>query len=92
MLRTVASIWGRLSNIDFGEAASTSYEMDLYAGFGGTAGEIDYDVGYIYYAYPDAADDIGFGEVYGSLLAMAERVVTYLMPKTMPPVKKICFI
>ncbi len=56
-----------LSNIDFGEAASTSYEMDLYAGFGGTAGEIGYDVGYIYYAYPDAADDIGFGEVYGSL-------------------------
>lgn len=59
------------SNVDFGD--STSYELDLYAGY---ADEFDngfgYDVGYIYYAYPDARDDDGslsadFGEVYGEV-------------------------
>lgn len=60
-----------LSNVDFGD--DTSYEMDLYLGF---SDELDngfgYDVGYLYYAYPDARDDSGslsanFGEVYGEL-------------------------
>ncbi|WP_018175165.1 MULTISPECIES: TorF family putative porin [unclassified Thioalkalivibrio] len=60
-----------LSNVDFGD--DTSYEMDLYLGF---ADEFDngfgYDVGYLYYAYPDARDDSGslsadFGEVYGEV-------------------------
>ncbi|WP_019592249.1 TorF family putative porin [Thioalkalivibrio sp. ALRh] len=60
-----------LSNVDFGD--DTSYEMDLYLGF---ADEFDngfgYDVGYLYYAYPDARDDSGslsadFGEVYGEI-------------------------
>ncbi|WP_462156698.1 TorF family putative porin [Pseudoalteromonas sp. GB56] len=60
-----AGTW--LSNIDFGDEASTSYELDLYGGFAGSAGDMGYDVGYIYYAYPDAAGDIGFGEVYGSV-------------------------
>ncbi|WP_105200329.1 TorF family putative porin [Pseudoalteromonas sp. T1lg10] len=60
-----AGTW--LSNIDFGDAASTSYEMDLYAGFAGSIDDIGYDVGYIYYAYPDAEGDIGFGEIYGSV-------------------------
>ncbi|WP_105189445.1 TorF family putative porin [Pseudoalteromonas sp. T1lg48] len=60
-----AGTW--LSNIDFGDAASTSYEMDLYAGFAGSVDDIGYDVGYIYYAYPDAEGDIGFGEIYGSV-------------------------
>ncbi|MFY8275323.1 TorF family putative porin [Pseudoalteromonas sp. SSDWG2] len=60
-----AGTW--ISNIDFGDEASTSYEMDFYAGFSGEAEGIGYDVGYIYYAYPDAAGDIGFGELYGSV-------------------------
>lgn len=60
-----AGTW--VSTLDFGEAASAGYEMDLYAGFAGSAGEFGYDVGYLYYAYPDAADDIGFGEIYGAL-------------------------
>jgi uncharacterized protein (TIGR02001 family) len=60
-----------LSSVDFGD--DTSYEMDLYLGF---ADEFDngfgYDVGYLYYAYPDARDDSGslsadFGEVYGEV-------------------------
>jgi len=52
------------SNVDFGD--STSYELDLYLGF---ANELDnglgYDFGYLYYAYPDAPDSAGFGEIYG---------------------------
>ena len=44
----------------------TSYEIDLYAGYGGSIGDLGYDVGYVYYAYPDG-DDLDFGELYGSL-------------------------
>ncbi len=40
-------------------------EVDLYLGYGGEAGEIGYDVGYIYYNYPTAEGD--FGELYGSV-------------------------
>jgi uncharacterized protein (TIGR02001 family) len=38
-------------------------EVDLYGGFGGEAGALSYDVGYIYYHYPNA-DDGDFSEVY----------------------------
>ena len=54
------------SNVDFGDG--TSYELDLYAGF---ANELDnglsYDVGYVYFAYPDAPGSADFGELYGEL-------------------------
>ncbi|TVS10214.1 MAG: hypothetical protein EA419_11245 [Wenzhouxiangella sp.] len=54
------------SNVDFGD--STTYELDLYLGF---ADELDnglgYDIGYLYYAYPDAPDSADFGEIYGEL-------------------------
>ncbi len=41
-------------------------ELDLYAGFGADINEsMSYDVGFIYYAYPDA-DDADFSEIYGS--------------------------
>lgn len=54
------------STVDFGSEAS--YELDLYAGFAGELGNgLGYDVGYLYYAYPDEGDDIDFGEVYGEL-------------------------
>ncbi|MBS0003238.1 MAG: TorF family putative porin, partial [Thioalkalivibrio sp.] len=72
-----------VSNVDFSaldpddlEAPvdTTSYEIDLYAGFAGEfAGGFGYDVGYIYYAYPDAQLSDGsslsadFGELYGEL-------------------------
>ncbi len=54
------------SNVDLDGAG---YELDLYLGF---ATELDnglgFDVGYIYYAYPDASpDDIDFGEIYASI-------------------------
>jgi uncharacterized protein (TIGR02001 family) len=55
--------WG--SNVDFGDG--TSYELDLYAGFSGSVEELGYDVGYIYYAYPDAPGSIDFGELYGEI-------------------------
>ena len=41
-------------------------ETDFYLGFGGEAGSVGYDVGYIYYAYTEF-DDIDFGEIYGSI-------------------------
>lgn len=51
-------------------ADEMTYELDLYAGFGGAINEsVSYDVGYIYYAYPDAAStaDADFSEIYGSI-------------------------
>ena len=64
-----AGTWA--SNVDFGDDASA--ELDFYLGFGGELGQgFGYDVGYIYYAYPDSAqtdstNEYDFGEVYGSL-------------------------
>ena len=47
-----AGTWA--SNIDFGDDASA--ELDFYLGFSGQLSEdVAYDVGYIYYAYPDSA-------------------------------------
>jgi len=41
-------------------------ELDLYGGFGADINEsMSYDVGFIYFAYPDA-DDADFSEIYGS--------------------------
>lgn len=57
-----AGTWA--SNIDFGDDAT--YEWDVYAGYAGEASGIGYDVGYIYYAYPNG-DDLDFSEVYASL-------------------------
>ncbi len=53
-----------VSNVDFGD--ETSYELDGYFGFAGEVSSISYDLGYIYYAYPDG-EDLDFGELYGSL-------------------------
>jgi len=50
-------------------ADGMTYELDLYGGFGGNINEsISYDVGFIYYAYPDeTSGDADFSEVYGSI-------------------------
>jgi len=55
------------SNADW--ADGMTYELDFYGGFGGNINDdISYDVGFIYYAYPDeTSGDAGFSEVYGSL-------------------------
>lgn len=44
----------------------TNYEVDLYGGFANTVGNLDYDLGYIYYAYPNQKK-ADFSEVYGSV-------------------------
>lgn len=44
----------------------TTYEADLYFGFGGEIGDFGYDLNYAYYGYPDG-EDIDFGELKGTL-------------------------
>lgn len=59
-----AGTWA--SNVDFGN--DTSYELDLYAGYGGSiTDDLSYDFGYLYYAYPDAEGSIDFGELHGTI-------------------------
>lgn len=49
-------------------ADGMTYELDLYAGYGGEINGIGYDIGYIYYAYPDeTSGDADFSEVYLNL-------------------------
>lgn len=51
-------------------ADDMTYELDLYAGFAGNFSQsVSYDVGYIYYTYPDAASsaDTDLSEVYGNI-------------------------
>jgi uncharacterized protein (TIGR02001 family) len=44
-----------------------SYELDIYGGYGADINDsMSYDVGFIYYAYPDADEHVNFSEVYGS--------------------------
>ena len=59
-----AGTW--VSNASWGD---TSTELDLYFGFGNDISEdISYDIGYIYYAYPDSiANENDFSEIYASL-------------------------
>lgn len=59
-----AGFWA--SNVDFGD--DTTFELDLYGGYSGQITEsISFDVGYLYYGYPDADADIDFGELSASL-------------------------
>ncbi len=59
-----AGTWA--SNVDFGD--DTSYELDFYAGYAGNITEdLSYDLGYLYYAYPDADGSIDFGELHGAV-------------------------
>lgn len=60
-------VGGWASNVDFGPA-DVDYEVDLYSGFTGTFGEsgLGWDVGVVYYAYPDESD-FNYFEAYGSI-------------------------
>ena len=58
-----AGTW--VSNVAFGSVNGGGYEMDVYAGFGGEAGDIGYDIGVISYQYP-VAPQTSFTEVYAS--------------------------
>ncbi|KGJ89721.1 TorF family putative porin [Colwellia psychrerythraea] len=54
-----------ISNASWGDMKT---ELDLYGGFGADINDsMSYDVGFIYYAYPDSiSGDADFSEVYGS--------------------------
>jgi uncharacterized protein (TIGR02001 family) len=54
-----AGTW--VSNVDFGPGTS-AYELDLYGGYAGEAGDFGYDIGLIYYTY-DSDDDANFLEL-----------------------------
>lgn len=54
------------SNVDFGPA-DVDYEVDLYTGFsGGDENGLGWDVGLVYYSYPDESD-FNYPEIYGKL-------------------------
>mgnify|MGYP000866022882 FL=1 len=61
-----AGTWA--SNASWGDMKT---EVDLYFGFGGDiSNSISYDVGYIYFAYPDSvSDENDFSEIYASISA-----------------------
>lgn len=61
-----AGTWA--SNASWGDMKT---ELDLYFGFGGDISDgVSYDVGYIYFAYPDSvADENDFSEIYASISA-----------------------
>lgn len=55
------------SNTDFGNEVDIDYEVDLYTGFsGGDEEGLGWDVGFIYYAYPDDSD-ANYPEIYGKI-------------------------
>lgn len=56
------------SNVDFGPGAANGpgAEVDFYGGYGGEMSGVGYDVGLIYYAYPQHTD-LDFIEFYGSV-------------------------
>ena len=55
------------SNVDFGDDSDINYEVDLYTGFSGGEEEgLGWDVGLVYYAYPDDSD-ANYPEIYGKL-------------------------
>ena len=62
-----AGTWA--SNVDFEDSSDTNIELDFYGGFTGDLSEtVSWDVGMIYYTYPDADDlDYDFLEIYGGL-------------------------
>ena len=55
------------SNADW--ADGMTYELDFYGGFGGSISDnVSYDIGFIYYAYPDeTSGDADFSEVYANV-------------------------
>ncbi len=67
-----AGTWA--SNVTFSGAA---IEVDYYAGFAGKFNEdVDYDVGVLYYAYPedDADPDLDYVEIYGSIAMLGGKL------------------
>ncbi len=53
--------WG--SNVEFGDTAN-NLEADFYGGYKNEIAGIAFDIGYIYYAYPNESDAFNFDEAY----------------------------
>lgn len=55
--------------------AGAGYELDLYAGYAGTAGDFKYDISYWEYLYPEAGfvanDDVGLSDTDASDLVLS---------------------
>ena len=62
-----AGVWA--SNVDFDDASDTNVELDFYGGIAGEfANGLGWDLGFIYYTYPDADDeDLDFVELMAAL-------------------------
>lgn len=60
-----AGVWG--SSVDFNDGDQAIVETDLYGGYAGVLGGINYDVGVIYYAYPGADSSKNYDFWEGSL-------------------------
>ncbi|MBI1239885.1 MAG: hypothetical protein GC199_11155 [Alphaproteobacteria bacterium] len=48
-----AGVWA--SNVDFNDATDTNLEVDFYGGFANSIEAFSYDIGVLYYAYPDTS-------------------------------------
>ncbi len=59
-----AGTW--VSNIDWG-TPDPNYELDLYAGYGGSFGDVSYELTTIYYVYPDTDSDANLWEMGASV-------------------------
>lgn len=55
--------------------AGAGYELDLYGGYGGSAGDFKYDISFWEYLYPEAGfvpgDDVGLGDTDASDLVLS---------------------
>lgn len=76
------------TNVDFNDGDEASIEVDLYAGIKPTWNGVTFDLGFIYYAYPGADDDLDYdyveikGGVSGTLFNMLNAGVTvYYSPE-----------
>lgn len=69
------------SNVQYGADDVYSYEHDIYIGYSGSAGDVTYDIGYLYYNY-DKEAEFDFGEVYGTIGYMNFSVSLYVLANT----------
>ena len=72
-----AGTWA--SNVKYEESDAYSYEHDVYFGFAGEAGDISYDVGYLYYNYDENAG-YDFGEVFDNQVHSGVSTIFFWNP------------
>lgn len=60
-----AGVWA--SNVNFNDGDEAHMEFDLYGGFTNSIHDFNYDVGFIYYAYPGADNSLNYDFWEGSV-------------------------